>query len=864
MLPDGWTGLSPLVDAVLDVPSADREARIIELTAGDAARAAALRALVADCEREMPQLDVPAPAQFAQLIATDPEQPLPDLLGDRYRIERELGRGGMARVFLALDTKHNRHVAVKVIRPELAASLGRERFLREIAIAARLRHPNIVPLYDSGDADGVLYFVMPYEDGKSLRQRIDEHTPVAASEYVSVLRDVARALAYAHEQGVVHRDVKPDNVMLSRAAAVVTDFGIAKAVSVAQGGTGSTSTLTQTGSGIGTPTYMAPEQAVGDPDTDHRADIYAFGCLAYELISGEPPFHDLPIHQLIAAHVATTPVDIAARRADVPDAVSRIVMQCLEKEPAARPQSADALLSALDEALRGAPRMQALTPVPDGRSRERGLLFGVAILTLIGMLYFFTRASTAPLSRELTVAVLPMQSIGGDSTQVDLAKGLSGEIAFELFRVPGVRVMSQRTLADYRGSRDVETAALGRKLGARFLVMGTYREEAAQLQIRAKLIDAPSGAILWIQEFQRDVRDLSVVRSAIARAVADTLRSQLEPAIASRPLTGPAPRDVDPEAYRFYVLGTRALAQRSVSFQASIDNFLLATDIDSTYAAAWAGLSLAHALSPYFKLTNALTEDSIVRSTATRALRLDSTLSAAHVALGLQHQHEYQWDSAGAEFSTAVRLRSPGDVEPLIQYGRHLLLQGRPQEAMRLLRMARQTEPASALVSTWIAYAYYLDGRPDSALAEGRRAYQSDTTNLATLSLVGLMRQTLGLSADARRLADKLPPMNFTHVFVLAAQGDSTRALAAIRKGESRLPRPGLIATARAFAMLGALDTAAAIRSFEQATDAHEIWPSLQSTIDPVFAPLWPSPRFRALLKRVGLGEMELPRAPKR
>ena len=308
MMPEDWAALSPLVDVVLDLPDAEREARIVELTGGDADRVGALRAMVADCEREMPLLDAPASETFVRLIAEEPEQALPELLGDRYRIEREIGRGGMARAFLALDTRHNRKVAVKVIRPDLAASLGRERFLREIGIAARLRHPNIVPLYDSGDADGVLYFVMLYEDGKSLRQRIDDKSPFTASEYVSVLRDVARALAYAHEQGVVHRDVKPDNVMLSRAAAVVTVFGIARAVTVAQGSLGSTATLTQTGTGVGTPTYMAPEQAVGDPDTDHRADIYSFGCLVYELISGQPLFHDLPLHQLIAAHIGTTPI----------------------------------------------------------------------------------------------------------------------------------------------------------------------------------------------------------------------------------------------------------------------------------------------------------------------------------------------------------------------------------------------------------------------------------------------------------------------------------------------------------------------------------------------------------------------------
>ena len=203
---------------------------------------------------------------------------LPDLLVDRYRIGRELGRGGMASVYLARDEKHGRDVAIKIIKSDLSASLGHDRFLREIEIAARLRHPNIVPLYDSGEAGDSLFFVMPYEDGQSLRERLRQHGALPIPEALSVLRDVARALAYAHEHGVVHRDIKPDNVMRSGDAAVVTDFGIAKAVSVALTNAGD-ATLTQAGTVIGTPAYMAPEQATGDAGVDHRADLYSFGCL---------------------------------------------------------------------------------------------------------------------------------------------------------------------------------------------------------------------------------------------------------------------------------------------------------------------------------------------------------------------------------------------------------------------------------------------------------------------------------------------------------------------------------------------------------------------------------------------------------
>ena len=329
----------------MDAPAGERERVLDEVSAGDVVRREALVRLLHDGERELPVLDTPAADGFPSVVEDAPAPP--ELLGERYRTGRLLGQGGMARVYLATDTKHGRDVAEKVIRAELAASLGRERFLREIAIAARLRPPNIVPLFDSGDADGVLYFVMPYEDGPSVRTRLSADGPFPIAEAVSVLRDVARALQYAHAQGVVHRDIKPDNVILSGGAAVVADFGIAKAVSAARaeavGGT-----ITRVGTSVGTPAYMAPEQAVGDPTSDHRADIYSFGCLAYDVLTGVPPFQNMSTPQLVAAHVSTVPKPVTDRRAGVPEVLAQLVTRCLEKEPADRPQDAGALIAALD------------------------------------------------------------------------------------------------------------------------------------------------------------------------------------------------------------------------------------------------------------------------------------------------------------------------------------------------------------------------------------------------------------------------------------------------------------------------------------------------------------------------------------
>ena len=272
-------------------------------------------------------------------------------LGNTHSIERELGGGGMSRVFVAEDTRLGRKVVVKVLAPELAAGLSAARFEQEIRLAASLQQANIVPVISAGETDGLPWYTMPFVDGLSLRARLSRSGAMPVAEVVSVLRDVSRALAYAHEHGVVHRDIKPENVLLSGDAAVVTDFGIAKALSAsrtkAPGGT-----LTQVGTSLGTPAYMAPEQASADPATDHRADLYALGCVAYEMLAGTAPFAGRPAHQLFAAHLNDTPTPIA--RADVPRSLSALVSRCMAKEPASRPQSAREVLQALETVTSGA------------------------------------------------------------------------------------------------------------------------------------------------------------------------------------------------------------------------------------------------------------------------------------------------------------------------------------------------------------------------------------------------------------------------------------------------------------------------------------------------------------------------------
>jgi eukaryotic-like serine/threonine-protein kinase len=342
----------------------------------------------------------------ATLVTVTPtlQEQLQHSLGDAYRIDRELGGGGMSRVFVALDTSLQRRVVVKVLLPELAAGVSVERFRREIYLAAQLQHPHIVPLLSAGESEGLPYFTMPYVDGESLRARLLRERELPVPEAVRVLRDVASALAYAHERGVVHRDIKPDNVLLSRGVAVVTDFGVAKALTASSdyGQAPAHPGLTSLGVTLGTPHYMAPEQGAGDPAMDHRVDIYAFGAMAYELLSGDPPFTGSSPHAILGGHIAGIAKPITSLRPGLPPLLGHVVMQCLEKRPADRPQSADELIRSLDALATPTggtvPISTTVALTPRARSRARWPALAVAgiVLLVVAALFAWSRRREPP------------------------------------------------------------------------------------------------------------------------------------------------------------------------------------------------------------------------------------------------------------------------------------------------------------------------------------------------------------------------------------------------------------------------------------------------------------------------------------
>ncbi len=444
---------------------------------------------------------------------------LKSALASRYTIERELGAGGMATVYLAQDLKHDRNVAIKLLRPDLGEVIGADRFLREIEIAARLQHPHIVPLYDSGNADGLLYYVMPYVEGDSLRDRLDREGELPIPDTVKILRDVADALADAHVQGIVHRDVKPDNVMFRGEHAVVTDFGVGKAVSDAA----DTTRLTTAGIALGTPMYMAPEQATADPNADHRVDIYALGVIGYEMLAGELPFSGGSAQAVLAAHVTETPEPIAVRRAATPEALASLVMRCLEKEPLDRWQSAAEVRSALDAIhTQGSvePRQVAGPP----KRRTPMIVGAVVLMTIVIALGFtFLRSNEAIPSAAARTMVAPFAPTTPDSALGKLGRNLVVTLSTNLDGVGGITVIDPLTVLGLTKDGSApsldEAATLASRLEVLSFIHGTVIGSGTNVRLDAGMYSVEDRSPLVRVAVSGPMDDLGALTDSLTWAI---------------------------------------------------------------------------------------------------------------------------------------------------------------------------------------------------------------------------------------------------------------------------------------------------------------------------------------------------------
>jgi eukaryotic-like serine/threonine-protein kinase len=458
-------------------------------------------------------------------------------LGGSYTIERELTGGGMARVFVGEDLELGRQVVIKILPPELAASVSAERFRREILTVARLQHPHIVPILKAGELDGLPYFVMPYVDGESLDITLRRRHTLGARETLGIMKDVARALAFAHERSVVHRDIKPGNILLASGSATVTDFGVAKALSSARRSGEKAGGLTNTGMSLGTILYMAPEQAAGDPDIDGRADIYALGVTAYEMLSGAAPFANLSPREMLTARLTLPPHPLSTVRKDVPLGLERLIARCLAIDPADRPQTAAALVEALEdpETMSGSASISGSTTVRRGsRAIRRAVVGGLALVGAVAVSAgIYTRmhpttasaqpaVSTEKLANLGIIAVLPFVNLAADSTNSYLATGVTNAVAGKLMKTAGLRVLAPgRPRSVKRRSDTVSTA----NIDARLVLEGTVERVGNRLRVTARLSSTADDVMQWADVYDRDVKDVFAVEDEIASAIVASVSS---------------------------------------------------------------------------------------------------------------------------------------------------------------------------------------------------------------------------------------------------------------------------------------------------------------------------------------------------
>jgi serine/threonine-protein kinase len=655
----------------------------------------------------------------------DLRQQLQSAFGDSYTIERELTGGGMSRVYLATETALGRRVVIKTLPPETAGHVATERFKREIALAAQLQQAHIVPLLSAGDVDGLAYFTMPFVDGESLRARLAREGELPIGEAVGILKDVARALSYAHQRGVVHRDIKPDNVLLSGGSAVVTDFGVAKALSASTNGGGFG--LTSLGVALGTPAYMSPEQATADPQVDHRADLYAFGAMAYEMLTGQTPFGGRPPQAMLAAHTTEAPESIAKRRPTVPPQLSAIVMRCLEKRPADRPQSAADIAQALDAIVTPSGGM-----TPAGHSIARPMWtrpiaqLGAAVVIVAVVAAIIARQGgrsvASPLSR--SIAVVPFDNLNG-STSDDSAfsKGVTGEITDALTAVPGLSVQARGRAADaWANAKDA--IRVGQRLGVGWVLQAAVQRVGDSVIVHAQLVDASKGTEAFARKFGGPFKDIARVEDAVAKAIARELRITLAGGSATRIARATTE---NPEAHDLYLRAFHLWDQRGYkSISRAIELFQQAIHLDSGYARAHAGLALGYAVLEGYADISAADTLAKARAEATRALELDSAVVEAHAALGFIEMNLFKYDAAESEFRRAIQLDSTF-AHAHQWYGNYLSIVGRHDEAIREMHVARDLDPTSRIIRIEMGVALYLANRYAEADTEFRRDLESDS-----------------------------------------------------------------------------------------------------------------------------------------
>jgi len=741
-------------------------------------------------------------------------------LAERYSIERELGHGGMATVYLAEDLKHRRLVALKVLSPDLAASLGTDRFLREIDIAARLTHPHILPLHDSGEADGLLYYVMPYVEGESLRGRLNRERQLPLEDALHITGEVADALDYAHSHDVLHRDIKPENILFQSGHAVVSDFGIARAIGVA-----GVSRVTGTGIAVGTPGYMSPEQAAGVEQPDGRSDVYSLGCVLYEMLAGDPPFTGWSAGAILARQAAGPVPRLRTVRDTVPDWVEQAVTRALAKAPADRFATAADLIAAL------------IKPTTVTVAEPAAAL-------------------VQPPAAANSIAVLPFLNMSADPENEYFSDGMTEEIVHALSAVGSLRVASRTSSFAFKGAtQNIRT--IGEKLQVRTVLEGSVRRADTKLRVTAQLINAADGFHLWSATYEREMKDVFAIQDEIARAIVTALKLKLkdEPSLALV-----EPRTANVEAYALYLKARYFWRRKSASgLKKGIEYFQQAIAVDPGYSLAYAGLADSYIALGYYGYLPPKDVFPPAKAAADAAIRIDDGLAEAHTARACVSLL-YDWDWLGAErgFQRAIELKQ-GYPTAHFWYACYLWSVGRTEDSCEEASRALELAPLSLVGHANLGWALYFGRKFDAAIAQCRKSLELDPRYLFTYTVLGQAYvaasrydEAIGALQSAVSFSGGLSFTTATLGYAYARAGKRREAKKVLqtlkqRSGAEYVPP---FCVALVYAGLGDRDQAFAC--LDRAYEERSHWLAYLKTW-PLVDDLRADARFTALLGRVGL-----------
>jgi serine/threonine-protein kinase len=787
-------------------------------------------------------------------------------LGGRYVIEREIGRGGMARVYLAKDVQHDRDVAVKVLDYHVSQEFIAERFLREIHVTAKLIHPNIIPLLDSGRLGNVLYYVTPFAAGESLRDRIKRERQLPLRDVLRITSEMADALDAAHKAGVIHRDVKPENVLLVSGHAVVCDFGIARALSVV-----GANTLTGVGVSLGTPAYMSPEQAAAE-QVDGRSDIYALGCVMYEMLAGDPPFSGSNMQRVMAQHASNPAPSVRLVRPVIPESVDRLLAKALAKAPAERFQTAGKMRDAIDELLEtNASGSVAAQPVARRLSLPRlkvprvprvplrWSIAGVAVVVVALAIYLWRRSAVvAPLpdAGSTRIAVLPMANPGGDPQDRSFGDGLTDEMISTLSGISGLRVIARGSVAGYADSnRPVNEIA--RQLGVGSVVQSTLQKDGNRFRVSVRLLDAATQESRWSDEKLVNADDLFTLQRELSTRVASALRVRLLPAEARRIDRVPT---THPDAYELYARARVLTSDRqdTPAYREALDTATTllerAVAKDSSFAEAHAALAQVYVdrmfnFEPNSPLKQRAAEE------ITRALAIDSTIAEAyHARASLAYTRESGWqvDSALVDYKRAIALK-PNVADYHASYGALLFHVGLLVPALSELRTTQQLDPMNRFVVPRIARVLWYQGNYDGALALMGADNEFPEEHALVLGYLGRAEAGLRyLDRDTARTEERAVETAAARAVILARLDRRAEADAAIRKA-APTGQPAShfhhaeFMIASTYALLGRPDDAQ--RWLERMADDGMPNYALITT-DPTLQPVRSRPAFQAFLTK--------------